>query len=144
MKNIEIQKRLKYLKEQIEKECISYGEIAELQNLAKYIDPSDTQLLEWAGVEEGNITSQYILEQVKAHKDHLCYNRQFFIQELQLDNKNGETEATLELYYTNDGHVYSIIYTNELTGNTREITGKECEDLSMELLSGNNPLMENL
>lgn len=46
------QKRLKYLREQIENECISYGEIAELQSLAEYIEPSDVLLLEWAGVPE--------------------------------------------------------------------------------------------
>lgn len=33
-------------------ERISYGELAELQTLAKYIDPSDVELLEAAGVPE--------------------------------------------------------------------------------------------
>jgi len=47
-----IQERLEYLRSQIEAEQISYGEIAELQGLAEYIDPSDTVLLEWAGVPE--------------------------------------------------------------------------------------------
>lgn len=47
-----IQKRLKYLRREIEAEIISYGEIAELQNLAQYIDPSDVLLLVWAGVPE--------------------------------------------------------------------------------------------
>lgn len=47
-----IKKRLKYLKKQIQNENISYGEIAELQSLAKYIDKGDTLLLEWAGVPE--------------------------------------------------------------------------------------------
>ena len=51
MKNIV--ERLNYLREQIENECISYGEIAELQSLAEYIDKGDTLLLEWAGVPEG-------------------------------------------------------------------------------------------
>jgi len=46
-------KRLEYLRSQIEDENISYGEIAELQSLAEYIDPSDTLLLEWAGCCEG-------------------------------------------------------------------------------------------
>ena len=49
-------KRLEYLRKQIQSECISYGEIAELQGLAKYIDPSDVLLLEWAGVPEGSLT----------------------------------------------------------------------------------------
>jgi len=44
--------RLEYLREQIEKECISYGEIAELQSLAQYIEADDVVLLEWAGVLE--------------------------------------------------------------------------------------------
>jgi hypothetical protein len=44
--------RLEYLREQLEKECISYSEMAELQSLAEYIEPGDVDLLEWAGVEE--------------------------------------------------------------------------------------------
>ena len=47
-----IRDRLKYLRGEIEAECISYAELAELQALAKYIDPSDTLLLEWAGCPE--------------------------------------------------------------------------------------------
>lgn len=48
----EIQQRLEYLRGEIEAERISYGEIAELQNLAEHIDPGDVVLLEWAGVPE--------------------------------------------------------------------------------------------
>lgn len=44
--------RLEYLRGEIKAERISYGEIAELQSLAQYIDPSDVLLLEWAGVPE--------------------------------------------------------------------------------------------
>lgn len=44
--------RLKYLRSQIKNECISYGEIAELQSLKNYISKDDTLLLEWAGVKE--------------------------------------------------------------------------------------------
>ena len=47
-----MQKRLDYLRGEIEAERISYGEIAELQSLTEHIDPSDTVLLEWAGVPE--------------------------------------------------------------------------------------------
>lgn len=46
------QERLEYLRSQIDAECISYGELAELQDLADQIDPGDVQLLEWAGVSE--------------------------------------------------------------------------------------------
>jgi hypothetical protein len=53
MKNkMEIKKRLAYLRQEIKKERISYGEIAELQSLKKYIDKGDITLLEWAGVKE--------------------------------------------------------------------------------------------
>ncbi len=48
----EIKQRLEYLRGEINAERISYGEIAELQSLTEYIDPSDIQLLEWAGVPE--------------------------------------------------------------------------------------------
>ena len=43
----EIKERLEYLREQIRNESISYGEIAELQSLSKYIDKSDVELLNW-------------------------------------------------------------------------------------------------
>ena len=46
--------RLEYLRGEIKKECISYGEIAELESLAKYIESSDVLLLNWAGVPEYN------------------------------------------------------------------------------------------
>jgi hypothetical protein len=45
-------KRLEEIRKSIEAENISYGEIAELQNLVEYIDKSDVVLLEWAGVPE--------------------------------------------------------------------------------------------
>lgn len=48
----QIKARLEYLRGEIEAERISTGEIAELQSLAKSIDPGDTLLLEWAGVPE--------------------------------------------------------------------------------------------
>lgn len=50
----EIAGRLDYLRGEIEAERISYGEIAELQELADqgHIPEGDTLLLEWAGVPE--------------------------------------------------------------------------------------------
>lgn len=47
-----VQDTLEFLRGEIEQECISYGGIATLQNLREYIEPSDTVLLEWAGVPE--------------------------------------------------------------------------------------------
>lgn len=47
-----ISERLEYLRGEIRAERISYGELAELQALARHIDPHDVELLEWAGVTE--------------------------------------------------------------------------------------------
>jgi len=51
-KNMNVKKRLEYLRKEIRAERISYSEIAELQSLLEYIDDSDVELLEWAGVSE--------------------------------------------------------------------------------------------
>lgn len=44
--------RLEQLREVLRAENISYGELAELQGLARYIEPGDVELLEAAGVPE--------------------------------------------------------------------------------------------
>jgi len=44
--------RLEYLRGEILAERISYGELAELQDLAAHIQPDDVLLLQWAGVPE--------------------------------------------------------------------------------------------
>ena len=51
-KNQEIKARLAYLRGEIEAERISLSELSELRILASHIDPSDTLLLEWAGIPE--------------------------------------------------------------------------------------------
>lgn len=48
----EIKNKLEYLRGELRAERLSYGEIVELQNLAQYIDPSDTELREAAGIPE--------------------------------------------------------------------------------------------
>lgn len=45
--NTEIKKRLEYIREEIQNERVSYGEITELQTLKSYIDKDDTELLQW-------------------------------------------------------------------------------------------------
>lgn len=52
MSNHRIHARLDQLRAELRAERISYGELAELQDLADFIDPSDTELLEAAGVPE--------------------------------------------------------------------------------------------
>jgi esterase/lipase superfamily enzyme len=53
----DIKGRLEYLRAQIDGNCISYGELAELEDLAEHIDDGDVQLLQWAGVPEKKITT---------------------------------------------------------------------------------------
>jgi hypothetical protein len=48
----EIKDRLEYLRGELRGERISYGELAELQELAPFIDKGDVELLEAAGVPE--------------------------------------------------------------------------------------------
>lgn len=43
----QIKERLEYLRQEINNECISYGEILELNSLRKYIEPNDIDLLQW-------------------------------------------------------------------------------------------------
>ena len=47
-----IKQRLEELRQELRKQCISYGELLELQSLAEHIDLSDVELLEAAGVPE--------------------------------------------------------------------------------------------
>lgn len=47
-----IKKRLEELRQELRKECMSYGDIAELQSLSEFIDKEDVELLEAAGVPE--------------------------------------------------------------------------------------------
>lgn len=48
----QVKERLEYLRGEIEAERISYGEIAELQGLSRYIESDDVLLLQWACVPE--------------------------------------------------------------------------------------------
>ena len=54
--NKNITERLDYLRKELQAERISYGELAELQGLAPYIDKNDVELLEAAGVPEEEYT----------------------------------------------------------------------------------------
>lgn len=47
-----IQDRLEAIRASIRAESVSYGELAELQDLAAHIDAGDVELLQWAGVPE--------------------------------------------------------------------------------------------
>lgn len=60
MKTKEIKSRLEYLRGELRKECISYGELAELQSLAEYIEPGDVELAEAAGIPEDVFLSRSV------------------------------------------------------------------------------------
>jgi hypothetical protein len=62
MNKEQAKKRLEEIRKEIKKECISYGEIAELQSLVKYIDSGDVELLEWAGVKEKALSEKEDVE----------------------------------------------------------------------------------
>ena len=49
---IDAKQRLEELRDALRTQDISYGELAELQDLTQYIEPGDTELLEAAGVPE--------------------------------------------------------------------------------------------
>jgi hypothetical protein len=51
---LEAKMRLQDIRESIKNESISFGELIELEGLAKqgYVEKDDAQLLEWAGIPE--------------------------------------------------------------------------------------------
>lgn len=49
----QIKLRLEFLRGKLRGECISWGELHDLQSLAPHIEPGDVELLEAAGVPEG-------------------------------------------------------------------------------------------
>lgn len=61
MKN-HLHDRLEYLRGEIRAQRISYGEIAELQSLADYIEPGDVELAEWAGIDEAEFAKRGVSE----------------------------------------------------------------------------------
>ena len=52
MTNEQVKERLEYLRGEILAERISYGELAELEELSIFIEENDVLLLEWAEVPE--------------------------------------------------------------------------------------------
>lgn len=68
-----INERLEYLRGELRAERLSYGELAELQDLKDYIDSGDTELLEAAGVPEFEDDKTYKIVrfyQDDSHPDH--------------------------------------------------------------------------
>jgi len=51
-RKVEAKERLEYLRGEIRRERISWGELLELQSLIQWIEPGDVELLEAAGIPE--------------------------------------------------------------------------------------------
>jgi hypothetical protein len=51
-RKVEPKERLEYLRGEIRRERISWGELLELQSLIQWIEPGDVELLEAAGIPE--------------------------------------------------------------------------------------------
>lgn len=47
MNNTECKKRVSEIREEIINQRVSYGELLELYSLREYIDPNDTELMQW-------------------------------------------------------------------------------------------------
>lgn len=62
-----IKKRLEQIRQALRDQNISYGELAELQGLVEYIDFADVELLEPAGVKEGDTYADHCYRQIAIH-----------------------------------------------------------------------------
>jgi hypothetical protein len=89
---------------------------------------------------KSKITNEQIVKKVRDNIDGVCRNQQY-IMEYQFDDENGDRIFTLEVYYTDDGYIYDIVYTDELNGETKEIYGKEADELA-KMLYGDNLLLD--
>ena len=71
MATTDVSIRLEYLRGELRAARISYEELCELQSLAPYIDASDVELLEAAGVPESepSVRSEWEMECPECHKD---------------------------------------------------------------------------
>lgn len=88
--------RLEELRRAIRDENISYGEIAELQDLIPYIEKDDVELLEWAGVPEVKSLCLDCLEEMEIETDiQLCQKcmKNYDTDRLWKDHDNNKIDA---------------------------------------------------
>ena len=116
MKTKDIKKRLEYLRSQIRDENISYGEILELQSLAKYIDKEDVELLEVAGVSEFNKFRVYFNRVEEFYIDFEADSEEearkmFDESDLQDEEETGNSDTIITGVYSKDEMLqdYNII-----------------------------------
>ena len=63
--------KLEYFRGEIEAERISYGEIAELESLAEFIEAGDVLLEQWAGVPEHEAEEMPLFEGTREQLNNL-------------------------------------------------------------------------
>ena len=80
----EIKVRLEYLRTELRAECISTGELIELQSLADYIEDNDVELLEAAGVPEGSRDNKFISITMSIFHDVKCTRAHHPMHEVQI------------------------------------------------------------
>ena len=102
-----INERLEYLRGEIRAERMSYGDIAELQSLWKWIDADDVELLEWARPEvdvwkKGTTikfrTKSEALERLRIKKHHMEF-RNVRIKKIEGDKLNRGWVVCFEYRY---------------------------------------------
>lgn len=140
---MDIKKRLEYLRTQIENECISQGEICELEKLAEHIDKDDVVLLEWAGVpefkeeplvcvednceelqtEDGEYCEKHYINKIKVIDEEIVSSR--IVKQFGVELPDGQT-LNVEKYQYDDE--ISSSYENDWN-----FTDKESQDIFDEL-----------
>lgn len=105
--------RLGYLREQLRAESISYGELAELRDLAPYIESGDVELLEPAGIPEAYAYAPNPYEAAFPYGDDSLHCDYCDVIEnagdLDMSNWNGDTgnhlscEANIRAHRAGDG-----------------------------------------
>lgn len=100
-------KRLEAIRKSIRAENISYGEIAELRSLAKYIEKDDVELLEVAGVSEFGKYRVYFNRVEEFYIDFEAESEQearklFEESDLQEEEETGNSDTVITEVYSKD------------------------------------------
>jgi hypothetical protein len=102
----QIKERLEEIRESIQAENISYGEIAELQSYADYIDADDVELRQWAGIPEFEDEEEFA--KGGAIKNSMSF-KEFSesLQEYEIEGGFGKTlEKGYRMYYLPNDNPY--------------------------------------
>jgi hypothetical protein len=115
MNNTEIKNRLEELRIELRDESISYEELSELQSLSAHISPDDVELLEAAGVPEGeaawvctdpdmNQWGRKIEERTYEFKQYMGYPDGSKVKEEEIINLNKYTDKQIADHISTFGY----------------------------------------